>query len=231
MFSDVEKSKHGTFRPNLLKLATSNAADEIITCSRMAFRECSQIVDLNAPVPPDLSKPIATLTKLRGIGPATASLVLSCYDPDMIPFFSDELFRYVHWTESAGGKGDKNGGGKGGGGWSRKIKYTVAEYKSLVVKVWLWRRKMKEESGEWIRTIDLEKVAYTLGKGSEEDLDVDADDGNDEEAEEKEGDSNIEQNIPTGTDKSPANKNARKRELQISATESKQSHRARRKLR
>jgi hypothetical protein len=40
---------------------------------------------------PDLSKAIAELTVLKGIGPATASAVLAAYAPDVAPFMSDEV--------------------------------------------------------------------------------------------------------------------------------------------
>jgi hypothetical protein len=40
---------------------------------------------------PDLSKAIAELTVLKGVGPATASAVLAAYAPDVAPFMSDEV--------------------------------------------------------------------------------------------------------------------------------------------
>ena len=59
------------------------------------------------------------LIKLRGIGPATASLLLNVYKPDEVPFFSDELFRWTHWNSP------------GKMGWGRSIKYNATEYKEL----------------------------------------------------------------------------------------------------
>lgn len=40
---------------------------------------------------PDISKAISELSKLKGVGPATASAVLAAYAPDVAPFMSDEV--------------------------------------------------------------------------------------------------------------------------------------------
>ncbi len=100
----------------------------------------------------DYGKSITALSKLKGIGPATASLLLSCYDPVKIPFFSDELYRYLHWEE---GKSK---------GWDRKINYTIKEYKSLFERVTELRERLEKESGKTVSAIDIEKAAYVLGK-------------------------------------------------------------------
>lgn len=90
---------------------------------------------------------LKTLSTLRGIGPATASLLLSVYDPDKAPFFSDELFRWAFF-ESSNGRG-----------WDRRIKYTAKEYAELCEKI-------SELLGRFnVRAVDAEKVAYTIGKG------------------------------------------------------------------
>ena len=100
----------------------------------------------------DYVKSITILNKLKGIGPATSSLLLSCYDPKKVPFFSDELYRYVHWEE---GKSK---------GWDRKINYTIKEYKTLFERVAELRERLEKDSSEEITSIDIEKVAYVLGK-------------------------------------------------------------------
>lgn len=63
-------------------------------------------------------KAVAELSSLKGIGPATASLLLSVYEPAEVPFFGDEVFMWVVL------------GGKRG-----KIGYTAKEYSSFVEKV------------------------------------------------------------------------------------------------
>lgn len=100
-------------------------------------------------------KAISSITKLRGVGPATAALFLSCYDPIKAPFFSDELFRYLHWSDTKGK------------GWDRKIGYTMKEYKTMFDKAQVLRNRLEKESGETVKAIDLEKMAYVLGKGGE----------------------------------------------------------------
>lgn len=92
------------------------------------------------------------MTKLKGIGPATASLLLSTYDPVKVPFFSDELYRYLHF-EAAKFKG-----------WDRKINYTMKEYKSLFSELQTLRERLEKESKQTISATDIEKVAYVLGK-------------------------------------------------------------------
>lgn len=87
-----------------------------------------------------------TLTKLKGIGPATAALLLSTSDPEKLPFFSDELFRWAFWDP------------KSGSGWDRKIKYSAKEYRELKKKVDGLRDRLGKGA------IEAEKVAYVLGK-------------------------------------------------------------------
>lgn len=86
------------------------------------------------------------LTKLKGIGPATAALVLSTGDPGKLPFFSDELFRWTFWQNNAGAR------------WDRKIKYSLKEYRELKEKVDELRNRIGKKA------IEAEKVAYVLGK-------------------------------------------------------------------
>ena len=102
------------------------------------------------------AKCITALSKLKGIGPATASLLLSCYDPVKVPFFSDELFRYLHWSDAKSK------------GWDRKISYTMKEYKDLFEKVQVLRRRLEKESGQVVKAIDIEKCAYALAKGAQQ---------------------------------------------------------------
>ena len=92
------------------------------------------------------SDSLDVLTKLKGIGPATAALLLSTSEPETLPFFSDELFRWAFWEN------------KSGVGWDRKIKYSLKEYRELKDKVDELRRRIGKGA------IEAEKVAYVLGK-------------------------------------------------------------------
>ena len=138
-------SKHGTYRPNLAKLVGSNSVKDVRDTTRNAF----EVYEADKAA---YDKSITILSKLKGIGPATSSLLLSCYDPVKIPFFSDELYRYLHWE------------GAKSNGWDRKINYTMKEYKSLFEKVTELRERLENDSGKQVSTIDIEKAAYVLGK-------------------------------------------------------------------
>ena len=121
----------------------------------------------------EYDKSITTLSKLKGIGPATASLLLSSYDPVRIPFFSDEIYRYVLW-EDAKFKG-----------WDRKINYTIKEYRALFERVAALRKRLEEASGEEVSAVYIEKAAYVLGKNAlpnSSDFSIDTEDAEDDKA-------------------------------------------------
>lgn len=133
------------YRPNLAKLVASNSVQDVRETTRNAFEIYETDKDA-------YDKSITALGKLKGIGPATSSLLLSCYDPVEVPFFSDELYRYLHW-EAAKSKG-----------WDRKINYTVKEYRSLFEKVTELRERLEKDSGKKCSAVDIEKAAYMLAK-------------------------------------------------------------------
>ncbi|KAG8631940.1 hypothetical protein KVT40_001080 [Elsinoe batatas] len=136
------KLSHGTFRPRLLSLASSNNAIPATTAEAFA------LLPSDPPIPAATAiAALKQLTSLSGIGPATASLLLSTVYPDELPFFSDELFRWVTWDDEKGGKG-----------WDRKIGYTVKEYELLIGRV----AEIRQRLGVAAR--DVECVAYVLGK-------------------------------------------------------------------
>ncbi|KAL8658763.1 MAG: hypothetical protein Q9226_000788 [Calogaya cf. arnoldii] len=156
------KLKFGTYRPSLAKLVASNAVEEVRKTTSTAFSLMSD--------DPNPSKAISTLSKLKGIGPATASLLLSCYDPVTIPFFSDELFRWLHWQTDVEGntKKRKSKGIEDDGNANRKISYTAKEYASIFEKTTVLRNRLSEESGETITAVDIEKAAYKISKSAQE---------------------------------------------------------------
>ncbi|TKA63242.1 hypothetical protein B0A49_08014 [Cryomyces minteri] len=146
------KLKHGTYRPKLASLVASNSASTIRSTTKAAFRIYADSHD-------EYGEAVSTLATLKGIGPATASLLLACADPAAVPFFSDELFRYVHWESEARGKG-----------WDRKIRYAIKEYRALWTRVQALRERLAGEAkGDGlVRAVDLEKVAYVLGRAAKE---------------------------------------------------------------
>ncbi|GKT91644.1 DUF1479 domain protein [Colletotrichum tofieldiae] len=89
----------------------------------------------------DLSAALNILTKLKGIGPATASLLLAVHYPQTVVFFSDEAY---YWMCNKGQKAS--------------LKYNIKEYESLGVEA---RKLMKRLD---ISAMEVEKVAYVLLK-------------------------------------------------------------------
>ncbi|KAK8210329.1 hypothetical protein M8818_003497 [Zalaria obscura] len=145
------KLSHGTFRPSLKKLVASNSEEAVETTTKAAY-------GLYAEDKANHGKALKELATLRGIGPATASLLLSVYDPATIPFFSDELYRWIAWDSEAKGKGK---------GWERKIGYTAKEYEALYGGVEKLRESL-EKNGRVTTALECEKVAYVLGRNKDE---------------------------------------------------------------
>lgn len=94
----------------------------------------------------DPTSALKTLTSLKGIGPATASLLLSVAYPKLVPFFGDELFQWL-----CGGDGEK-----------RKMKYDAKEYRELWDEAMTMRRKLEREGRE-VRADEVEKVGFVCG--------------------------------------------------------------------
>jgi len=117
-----------------MKLVSSNdaaAAEATIRDALAAYRAKS-----SAPVAVD------GLTALKGIGPATASLLLAVHDPAHVPFLSDEIF---YWL-CADGK-------------VAPIKYNTKEYRDLVART-------QEVVGRLgVKAVDVERVAFVLFRG------------------------------------------------------------------
>lgn len=116
-----------------MKLVSSNdsaAVEDIVAEAIKTYRETS-----------DVSKTLNVLTKLRGIGPATASLLLAVHQPDKVPFFSDEVY---YWLCN--------------NGRSESLKYNMKEYGSLISKSQDLMARLD------VGAMDVEKAAYVLMK-------------------------------------------------------------------
>lgn len=85
------------------------------------------------------SAAVDVLTRLKGIGPATASLLLAVHDPENVIFFADEAYDWLCIN------GKKN-----------SIKYNVKEYKELSQKAQALAKRLG------VKAVDIERVAYTL---------------------------------------------------------------------
>ncbi|OLN84310.1 hypothetical protein CCHL11_05957 [Colletotrichum chlorophyti] len=127
------KLQHGKFRPTLMKFVSSNDSSTVQQTVQEAIDKYRETLDLSAV--------LSTLTKLKGIGPATASLLLSVHHPKKVIFFSDEAY---YWLCNKGQKAS--------------LKYNTKEYGSLDVEA----RKLMKRLG--VSAMDVEKVAYVLFK-------------------------------------------------------------------
>jgi hypothetical protein len=73
------KMSRGVWRERNRQLIATNDPQQVVDLSRKAFEAV-----------PDPREPVALLSKLAGVGPATASAALAAYAPTTYPFF-DEL--------------------------------------------------------------------------------------------------------------------------------------------
>lgn len=78
------KLTRGKFRPMLQKMVTGNSEDSVESCTRKAFK-----------LLPDVSAAIQELTKLKAVGPATASAVLVTGAPQDAAFMADEAVESI----------------------------------------------------------------------------------------------------------------------------------------
>lgn len=118
-----------------MKLVTSNEAsfaEETIQAAIDLYKKKS-----------DAAAAVDALAKLRGIGPATASLLLAVHDPENVIFFADEAF---YWLCNGGVQGP--------------IKYNAKEYKELNANSQTLAKRLN------VGAIDVERVAYALMNGA-----------------------------------------------------------------
>ena len=81
----------GQFRPRLQNLIDSNKNKDVIECTKNAFKIIPKAIKNNNIYDIDqLKASINKLTKLRGVGVATASLILAIYTK-IVPFMADEV--------------------------------------------------------------------------------------------------------------------------------------------
>ncbi|KAM3510651.1 hypothetical protein MY11210_005686 [Beauveria gryllotalpidicola] len=142
------KLRHGKFRPMLMGLASSNNATlarrtiaAAIKTYRGSSADASSSSFSSSPSAAAVATALAGLTKLRGIGPATASLLLSVHDPARVIFFSDEAFYWLCGDSKV-----------------TKLKYNNREYEMLRRNA----ESLVQRLG--VSATDVEKVAYVLFK-------------------------------------------------------------------
>ncbi len=105
------KLAFGQNRPMLRAMIRKNTDAQVRDCSRRAL----VLPELQLGGWDSVKESMDILCELKGVGPATASLILSLVYPENIPFFSDEAT--VDVLSPAGGR--------------KGIKYTMKTYKEL----------------------------------------------------------------------------------------------------
>jgi len=141
LFMDANyTSRHGKFRPFLPKLVASNTEETAVEVTKNAFASYAAKSDVKGTV--------TIIAQLKGIGPATASLILAVHDPENVVFFSDEAYHWLCAPDSE---------------TAPDLKYNAKEYEELHAKARALMARLK------VSPIDIEKVAYVLKREIESD--------------------------------------------------------------
>nr|XP_060642263.1 uncharacterized protein LOC132781808 isoform X1 [Anolis sagrei ordinatus]XP_060642264.1 uncharacterized protein LOC132781808 isoform X1 [Anolis sagrei ordinatus] len=74
----------GKFRPRLQQLVATNSNEMVEECTTKAFQ-----------LLPDVSRAVQELCKLKAVGPATASAILTAGAPDTAAFMADEVLESI----------------------------------------------------------------------------------------------------------------------------------------
>lgn len=150
------KLAKGKFRPTLPKLINSNSEEDVERVTTEGFEIWSNFTSEQKPSgfwskESNLKLYVATvrqtfkkLCELRGVGPATASLILNLLrinESLTAPFFSDESFLYYVNPEG-------------------KIKYNVKEYTDLLLPVYF--KILKANATDSVNMITLEKGGWAM---------------------------------------------------------------------
>lgn len=148
----IDNSTHGHSRPMLMGMIKSNAETLVSTCVSSAVKA----------LPSDRTFPqesLDALLPLRGVGPATASLILSVLSrgPGEVPFYSDDVYLWV----VDGVVPSVSGSTVSEAGVELKVKYNLKEYEVLFQKTGEVVERLNGDGGR-VSFLDVEKVAYVL---------------------------------------------------------------------
>src|SRR5271156_2669846 len=108
----IYQRSRGKFRPRLKQLISSNVATDVKSSTQKGFSELGSPLTIES-----IMTATKTLSELKGVGPATATMVLQAVS-DEVPFMSDEAMLQVF-------NGDK-----------AKLKYDLKTCKTFVEKVY-----------------------------------------------------------------------------------------------
>jgi hypothetical protein len=130
----------------------SNSEETIRKTSSRAFEIASKVSDKkHESIANKIMEAIAVLVDLKGIGPASASLLLSVRFPRSVPFFSDEAYRWLTSTT--------------GDPWKAGIKYNAKEFRAMLSSSLELCERLP------VAAIDVERVGWVLGQ-EESNLDL-----------------------------------------------------------
>ncbi|EKV12636.1 hypothetical protein PDIG_42370 [Penicillium digitatum PHI26] len=169
------KTKHGVSRPMLMGMVKTNQVATITKSTSTAF---AALPDVDPVVAPNHAFPRASLDSLtapiRGVGPATASLILSIATvfgdaKKQVPFYSDDVYLWLCLTDFPEGpdyKKQKPSKYKKPNG-ELIAKYNLNEYRDLWNAAQALRARLNDGVGESYRDgpvsfIDIERAAYVL---------------------------------------------------------------------
>ncbi|MCJ1403453.1 hypothetical protein MMC11_006676 [Xylographa trunciseda] len=148
------KLARGHARPALPALIRSNAPALVRATTAEAFALFAAAVNAGRADPLPALK---VLARLRGVGPATASLVLAVGWPGEVPFFADEVLGWLRRGEGGAG----GGVGDGGKGKGEKLKYDWKEYGEVWEGVGRVRGRLGGE-GEGLSAESVERGAWVV---------------------------------------------------------------------
>ncbi|CAG7965568.1 unnamed protein product [Penicillium nalgiovense] len=169
------KTKHGVSRPMLMGMVKSNPVATITKSTSTAF---AALPDADPLVAPNDAFPKASLdaltAPLRGVGPATASLILSIVTvfgdaKKQVPFYSDDVYLWLCLMDIPEGpdvKEQKPSKHKKPNG-ELIVKYNMNEYRELWSASQELRARLNNGAGEKsedepVSFIDIERAAYVL---------------------------------------------------------------------
>lgn len=140
------KLRHGKFRPTLMKLVSSNDDTAVREVVQEAWEIYGSEHSKQSEPSEDIKKALKVLCRLRGIGPATASLLLAVHDPQRVLFFADAAYAWLC----------------GGPAWTMPQKYNEREYEDLSRRAAELLRRLQGGDEASLQAADIEKVAYVL---------------------------------------------------------------------
>jgi hypothetical protein len=134
------KIVHGKHRPFLPGMVKKNEQDRVKEATTSTFDIQAGASYGGIGIPESLDKALREAAQLHGIGPATATLICSIYDPTNVCFFEDELAAWLCPNLP-------------------KLKYTWAEYKLLFTEMGKLRTMLCSD----YKAVDIEKVGFVIG--------------------------------------------------------------------